>query len=357
MHNISTTVIQIPTLSPSIQDLPTELQSFPRVRLAHLPTPLCELKGLSKSLQGPRILMKCDDLTGFADGGNKVRKLEFLVGQAVSEGSDSIITCGGPQSNHCRQTAAAAARCGLACHLLISGEETENSHIANLLLDSIFGATLHWIGNRNREEEMENVATKVRHSGGKPYIIPAGGSNSTGTLGYCAAFIELWNQLQDANIKVDHIIFPTASGGTQAGLALGASLKNFKGKITGISIDQSPDKEQEYKFCAHLAKISNEASQFLGVTKRFSESDFSISYDYLGAGYGVVGSLEQEAIQLFGNYGLLLDPVYTARTFGALIQLIQKGAFLPEEVVLFWHTGGTTGLHAYPFKTLIKTNL
>ncbi len=323
-----------------------QLEALPRLRLAKLPTPLDELPNLSRKLAGPRIMAKRDDLTGLATGGNKARKLEFLIGDALQQDADVVITAGGPQSNHCRQTAAAAAIAGLDCHLVLGGEP--QPPLGNLLLDELLGATIHWTPRANRNARMAELARQFEAEGRRPYVIPVGGSNAIGAIGYVAAMLELTEQVTEQQLSVDHIIVATSSGGTQAGLVLGAKLARFAGHITAISIDQPPDEQSDEKFLAEVCRTANSAAVLLDSDVRLSVDDFRTNYDYLGAGYGVVGSLERSAIRtLAQTEGMLVGPVYTGRAAGAMIDLIQRGAFASDETVLFWHTGDDVALHAY----------
>jgi len=325
---------------------PDALASLPRLPLAKLPTPLDEMPRLTKALGGPRLLVKRDDLTGLATGGNKTRKLEFLIADALAQGSDSVITAGGPQSNHCRQTAAAAAIAGLECHLVLGGEP--QPPVGNLLLDKLLGATIHWTAKPQRNARMQAVAVELRAAGRNPYVVPIGGSTSLGAVGYVAAMVELTQQLAERGDAVDHVVLATSSGGTQAGMVLGAKLAGFRGKIVAISIDNLPDDQSDEKFLAGVCKIAAGAASLLGADVRLSVDDFDTNYDYLGAGYGIVGDLEREAIKTFARTeGILVGPVYTGRVAGALTDLIRRGAFKADETVLFWHTGDESALHAY----------
>ncbi len=322
-----------------------KLKSLPRIELAQLPTPLQELSRLGQLLGGPKLLVKRDDQTGLALGGNKTRKLEFLIADALKKGADTVITTGAPQSNHCRQTAAAAAQVGMGCELVLGGNEPEVPN-GNVLLDLFCGANLHWTTRERRNAKMEEVARQLRSLKHNPYIIPVGGSNGLGALGYVQAMIELNDQLSKGRVKVDTIVFATSSGGTQAGMVVGARISGFKGKILGISIDQRSSQEPSYQ--SELAAIANEAAKLIDSRYEFTEDDFTVNYDYLGLGYGVVGNLERESIRLTAcTEGLLLDPVYSGRAMGGLIDLIKKGFFSLKDTVLYWHTGGAPALFAY----------
>lgn len=322
-----------------------KLKSLPRIELAQLPTPLQELSRLGQLLGGPKLLVKRDDQTGLALGGNKTRKLEFLIADALKKGADTVITTGAPQSNHCRQTAAAAAQVGMGCELVLGGNEPEVPN-GNVLLDLFCGANLHWTTRERRNAKMDEVARQLRSLKHNPYIIPVGGSNGLGALGYVQAMIELNDQLSKGRVKVDTILFATSSGGTQAGMVVGARISGFEGKILGISIDQRSSQEPSYQ--SELAAIANEAAKLIDSRYEFTEDDFTVNYDYLGLGYGVVGNLERESIRLTAcTEGLLLDPVYSGRAMGGLIDLIKKGFFSLKDTVLYWHTGGAPALFAY----------
>ncbi len=319
----------------------TDRQS--RVSIAHLPTPLEFLPRLTAHLGGPQLWVKRDDQTGLALGGNKTRKLEFLVAEALAQRADTLVTCGAAQSNHARQTAAAAARFGLACTLVLRGVPPSQAQ-GNLLLDQLLGAEIVWAEDAPLTERMEEVADSLRARGRRPYIVPYGGSNPVGICGYVAAMEELLAQAAQAGLRFDHIVFATSSGGTQAGLVLAARMCGYEGRILGISVDLPAEPLQR-----RIAELASATADHLGLPASFTPDDFAVEDGYLGGGYGVIGDLEREAIRLVARTeGLLLDPVYTGRAFGGLIDLIRRGAFSPRERVLFWHTGGVAGLFARP---------
>ena len=328
-----------------------QLDALPRISLAHLPTPLEDLHNLTGHLSGPRLMVKRDDLTGLATGGNKTRKLEFLLAEALSQKCDSVITAGGPQSNHCRQTAAAAARLGLECHLVLGGQPRHEA--GNLLLDELLGARLHWVEKSERDGRLDSLAVELQSQGRQPYLIPVGGSNARGALGYVAAMVELMGQLEARQLQIDHIVFPTSSGGTQAGIVLGAALCGFRGQVTAISVDQIPDGQvpqasHSEPFLAGVCRVANAAAELLGEQLRLAVAQFATNYDYLGAGYGVVGDLERKAIKLLARHeGLLVGPVYSGRALGGLLDQIRRNVYQAHETILFWHTGDETALHAY----------
>ncbi|MEM6853118.1 MAG: D-cysteine desulfhydrase family protein [Planctomycetota bacterium] len=326
------------------------LAAQPRVRLAHLPTPIQPWPRLSDALGGPQLWVKRDDLTGLATGGNKTRKLEFLVADALEAGADSLITAGGPQSNHCRQTAAAAAQLGLAAHLVLGGDPPPPENIqGNLFLDQLLRATTHFVDKTQRNAKMELLADELRAAGRSPYVIPVGGSNAIGTLGYVAAMFELAEQLNAMpDVRFDRIVMATSSGGTQAGLTLGAKMIGFDGPVTAISIDQAPEDADTFTFRDHVRDTANACAELLNSDVNTSGDDLRINHDYLGGGYGVVGPPEIEAVNLLATReGQFVGPVYTSRALAGLIDLIRNGQIDRNETILFWHTGGDAALHAY----------
>jgi D-cysteine desulfhydrase len=321
------------------------LEKLPRFPLTQLPTPIETLPRLSRELGGPELLIKRDDQTGLALGGNKARKLEFLVGDALAQGADTLVTVGAAQSNHCRQTAAAAAKAGLKCELILNGTKPDLPN-GNLLLNHLFGAREHWIDRPQRAARLRELAEQLRAGGRKPYAIGVGGSNGIGATGYVVAMIELMQQLRAGGQRVDHILFGTSSGGTQAGIGLGARITGFNGKLHGLSIDKNEPEHLEYE--NEVVQIAGECATYIGSEVRLSKADVKVIYGYMGEGYGVVGDLEREAIRLMARCeGVVLDPVYAGRAFGALVDLIRKGVFERGETVLFWHTGGAPALFAY----------
>jgi L-cysteate sulfo-lyase len=316
-----------------------------RYPLGHLPTPLEPLTALSKFLGGPRLLIKRDDQTGLALGGNKTRKLEFLLADALAQGADTVLTAGAAQSNHCRQTAAAAARAGLQCELVLGGELPDRPN-GNLLLDLILGGKIHWTGPERRGERLAEVADQLRAQGRRPYVIPYGGSNAVGAAGYVLAMEEAMVQLAERGQRVDRIVFASSSGGTQAGLMVGAKATGFTGQVLGIRIDKGDPQEAPYE--TQLVRLAQATADHVRLAAQFTAADCVVNADYVGAGYGVVGELEREAIRLMARLeGVLLDPVYTGRAFGGLLDLVRRQVFARSETVLFWHTGGAPALFAY----------
>ncbi len=301
------------------------------------------LPRLTALLRGPQLWVKRDDQTGLATGGNKARKLEFLVAEALAQGADTLVTCGAAQSNHARQTAAAAARFGLACALVLRGRPPAQAQ-GNLLLDRLLGAEIIWAEDAPLMERLEEVAESLRAQGRRPYVVPYGGSNPVGACGYVAAMEELLAQAARAGVSFDHIVLASSSGGTQAGLMVAARALGYRGRILGISVDLPAGPLRQ-----RMAELAAATADHLGLLLSFAPEDFAVEDGYLGGGYGVIGDLEREAIYLLARTeGMLLDPVYTGRAFGGLIDLIRRGAFSPQERVLFWHTGGIAGLFARP---------
>ena len=309
-----------------------------RLDFAHLPTPIEELPRLSEALRGPRLLVKRDDQTGLAFGGNKTRKLEFLLGEAREQGAKTLVTGGAIQSNHCRQTAAAAARFGFKCILVLTGDKPQHAS-GNLLLDLLFGAEIVYVADRkDRDRILQETFDRATQEGTKPYLVPYGGSNATGALGYAFAMKELIDQ----NAGADWIVFATSSGGTQSGLLTGQRVFGFSGKILGISVDESEEWLKN-----EVSKLASDTSEKVGERIDFTPGDVLANADYCSSGYGIVTERELEAIELFARYeGLLVDPVYTGRAAAGVIDLIRKGFFKKDETVLFLHTGGLPALFA-----------
>lgn len=320
---------------------------LPHARLAQLPTPLAPLPRLSAALGGPQIWVKRDDQTGLAAGGNKTRKLEFLVGAALAQGADTLLTAGAAQSNHCAQTAAAAARYGLRCGLVLRGQPPAQFS-GNLILDQLFGADLIWAGDRPREDVLAEAEAAARAAGHRPYAFPIGGSTPVGAAGYALAMVELAEQSAALGVRFDRLVFASSSGGTHAGLVVGASLTGFAGQVLGISIDHSVAELQ-----THVSDLATQTAALLHRPETYTPAQISATADYLGGGYAVIGDAEREALRLFAQTdGLVLDPVYTGRAAAGLIDLIRTGAFARDETVLFWHTGGTAALYAYAAEVL-----
>ncbi len=313
------------------------LEDLPRVLLAHLPTPLDPLPRLGDAL-GVDLWIKRDDQTGLAFGGNKTRKLEFLVAGAQAHKADLLITTGAPQSNHCRQTAAAAAKMGMDCWLVLMGNPPAAT-TGNILLDQLLGTKLIWAQEDARDVALEAAFDRARDEGHQPYLIPYGGSSPTGIAGYIHAMHELSRQRLD----FDAMVLASSSGGTQAGLMVGARQVGFGGRILGISVDPTAEALR-----ATVADLATQTSQMLSLGWSFEPDEVEVNDQFLGGGYAVVSELEQRAIQRFARQeGVLLDPVYTGRAAGGMLHLIESGEFERGARILFWHTGGTPGLFAF----------
>ena len=317
---------------------------IPRVPLAHLPTRVEPLPRLAETLGGPRLLVKRDDQTGLAFGGNKTRKLETLLAEAQAQGARTLITTGAIQSNHCRQTAAAAARAGMGCILVLAGEPPA-APSGNVLLDRLLGAEIVWTTRPKRDQTLQETYEQARAAGREPYLVPYGGSSPTGAAAYACALKEMLDQ----GVDPDWIVFASSSGGTQAGLVSGAKLFGYGGKILGISVDEPED-----VLSRRVAGLAGQVCARLGEAHTFSPAGIRVNADYLGGGYAVMGAPEREAILLFARQeGLLLDPVYTGRAAAGLIGLIRKGFFNPDQTVLFWHTGGTPALFVERYSRML----
>jgi L-cysteate sulfo-lyase len=324
------------------------LARFPRARFAHLPTPLEPMPRLSAALGGEaQFWVKRDDCTGLAGGGNKTRKLEFLLGAALEAGADTLVTQGAVQSNHVRQTAAAAAIHGMACEIILEERVQTNAvdytTSGNVLLDRLMGGKLRNVpAGSDMNAELEKVAEEVRSKGGKPYIIPGGGSNTIGALGYVDCAIELVTQANARGLVIDRIVTATGSAGTHAGLVAGLALVGADIPILGIGV-RAPKDLQE----ANVHKLAVATAELLGHGDRVTREMTVANCDYVGAGYGIADEAVIDALKLIARTeALLLDPVYTGKAMKGLIDLARKGHFKGETVV-FLHTGGAQGLSGY----------
>lgn len=325
-----------------------QLGRFPRVFVAHLPTPLERLDRLSEALGGPEIWIKRDDCTGLSTGGNKTRKLEFLMAEAQAQGADMVMTQGATQSNHARQTAAFAARLGMSCHILLE-DRTGSNNVSynangNVLLDHLHGATTaKYPGGTDMQAAMETEAEGLRAKGRNVYIIPGGGSNPTGALGYVNCAYELLGQANDRGLAFDHMVTATGSAGTQAGLIVGLKASNAGIPLLGIGVRAPKPKQEENVF-----NLAVRTAEKLGCPGVVAREDVVANCDYVGAGYGIPGSDTIEAIRIFAETeGILLDPVYSGKGAAGLIDLCRKGHFKAGERIVFLHTGGSAGLFGY----------
>src|SRR5262249_47790066 len=300
---------------------------------------------LSEALGGARILVKRDDLTGLAFGGNKTRKLEYLIADAVAQGADVVLTVGAAQSNHCRQTAAAARRAGLRCILVLSRSE-HNELQGNLLLDALLDAEAHMIEprpGRGASEAMVELAEAERQKGHRPYMIPGGGSNGLGALGYAQCVLELQLQLLELGRPADYLYVSSGSGGTQGGLLLGARMYSAPYRVVGVSPGGPADRVSE-----SVARAANEGARRLGLGLTFSAADAVVHDEYVGPGYAIPTPASNEAIRLFAHTeGLIIDPVYTAKAAAGMIDHVRRRVVPPDATVIFLHTGGTPALFAY----------
>ncbi|KHN91301.1 D-cysteine desulfhydrase [Pectobacterium actinidiae] len=325
------------------------LARFPRLSLGHFPTPLEVLPNLSAYLGGPTIYIKRDDATGLATGGNKTRKLEFLLADAQQQGADVIITQGATQSNHVRQTIAAAAKLGLKTKVLLEkrvedyGEDYQRS--GNVLLDNLLGGEIidHLPAGTDMQQAMETLAESLRKEGLKPYVIPGGGSSPVGALGYVACAEELLFQSSQQRLRIDHIVHATGSTGTQAGLVTGLVATNSQIPLLGISVRAPKAKQEE-----NVYALAQRTWQLLGIPGELPRSTVQVNSDYVGKGYGIPTEGTLEALRLLAQLeGILLDPVYSGKGMAGLIDLIRQGHFRADENIVFIHTGGSAGLFGY----------
>ncbi|MGE0798803.1 MAG: D-cysteine desulfhydrase [Lautropia sp.] len=324
------------------------LSKFPRVRLGHLMTPLELMPRLTELLAGPKLYIKRDDCTGLATGGNKTRKLEFLMADALRSGADTVITQGATQSNHARQTAAAAAKLGMRCEILLEDRTgfKEDAYVnsGNVFLDRLLGApTRTYPAGTDMNAAMETVAEQVRKEGGRPYVIPGGGSNRIGALGYVNCALEIVSQANDQQLRVDRVVHATGSAGTQAGLVAGFEAMNSGIEVLGIGV-RAPREPQE----GNVYKLACETAELLGVATRIRRERVVANCDYVGDGYGRPTPAMVEAVSLVARHeGILLDPVYTGKGMAGLIDLVRKGTFSKDENIVFVHTGGSAALFGY----------
>ena len=342
------------SLSPEMEqslckDLSLTLAKFPKVRLGHLPTPLEPMDRLSEILGGPRLWVKRDDCTGLSSGGNKTRKLEFLMADAQSKGADTIITQGATQSNHARQTTAAAAKLGMECHILLEDRtgSNDNNYIlnGNVLLDRLHGASVSKrSGGTDMNLEMQDFADALIEKGKKPYIIPGGGSNPIGALGYVNCARELTEQASEIGLKIDALVHATGSAGTQAGLVAGLAAIQSSIHLLGIGVRAPKDKQEQMVF-----DLAQKTADYLDTGIEIERDKVLAICDYVGAGYGLPTDGMIKAVKLLAqSEGLLFDPVYSGKGLDGLIDQIKKGYFAGMDNVVFLHTGGSAALFGYP---------
>jgi L-cysteate sulfo-lyase len=329
--------------------LERSLEAFPRIKLGHFPTPLEPMDRLSEMLGGPRFWVKRDDCTGLSSGGNKTRKLEFLMADALQSGADCVITQGATQSNHARQTAAACARLGVDCHILLEDRTGSDSWSytwnGNVLLDQLHGATIYKRpSGANMVAEMEDLAEQLRRSGAHPYIIPGGGSNPVGALGYVNCAAELTKQAHNMGVSLDALVHATGSAGTQAGLATGLCALGSDIRLLGIGVS-APREQQE----TMIHTLASATADLLGAGTIVPREAVQANCDYIGEGYGLPTDGMRAAIKTLARLeGLLFDPVYSGKALDGLIDLTRKGYFDGMQNVAFLHTGGSAALFGYP---------
>lgn len=313
-----------------------------RFGLCFLPTPLHPLKNLSKRYSDYQLFIKRDDLTGLATGGNKARKLEFFIHDALRAECDTVITAGAQQSNHCRQTAAACSVAGLECHLMLGGEEPK-IYEGNLLLSHLLGAHIRFTGGHRKGEDLPEMKSRLERQHKKCWVIPYGGSDAIGALGYVNAVAELQEQMSRQSVRFDYIFFACSSGGTQAGLLLGAELFGLTARLMPVSIDKENTHGRTLE--ENVLAIVQDASRALGLKRTFTIQDINLIRGYDSAGYGNVTEEEIIAMKLLaGTEGILLDPVYTGRAFHAMLDYLDTGKVRPHSSILFLHTGGLPSL-------------
>ncbi|QPC95838.1 1-aminocyclopropane-1-carboxylate deaminase/D-cysteine desulfhydrase [Mesorhizobium sp. INR15] len=335
---------------PLVQDLKTRLGTVPRFALAQLPTPLQPLHNFGKLLNGPELWMKRDDLSGLQGGGNKTRKLEFLTGDALRKGCDMLVTVGAIQSNHTRQTAAAAAKAGMKCSLLHCAWTKDAGpnyrHVGNILLSHLMGAELYIDETQRPIEDQGPLAEFMEHlrsQGHKPYLIPGGASeHRLGSMGYMNCAIELATQMQQIGQFFDYLVHTTGSSSTQSGLVAGFKALGIKTRIIGVA----DDGETEIK-ARRVRQLANEALQFLELPELVEESDVTVVASNM-ADYGYADAAIKEGIHLMATReGLIADPVYEGRAIRGLLDLSAAGRFEPNAKILLMHLGGAPAIHAY----------
>ncbi len=343
----------------TLEALKQKLSRYPKKNLLHLPTPLARLDNLSRELGGPEIWIKRDDLTGVGFGGNKSRKLELIVADALAKKANAIITWGSTQSNWCMQTAAAARRFGIRPVLLLfKSTDLQPEYDGNLLLDFLLGADIRvreaekgkLLAAGAAERAVEEAAAEVRSRGQVPYSVAVGGSvpglsmkEPLGALSYVAAFVELEEQARAARLDYTHIVHATGSGATQAGLVVGARALGRDVKVIGISVSDPKD-----AFGDIVLRISAPTERALGLPSVIRKDDVIVLDEYIKEGYGAVNAEVAEVLRLvFAREGIVLDPVYTGKAMAGLVDLVRRGSFRKDDKVIFFHTGGTPALFPY----------
>ena len=324
------------------------LARFPRVRLFPTPTPLEKLDNFSRALGGPEIWIKRDDCTVVATGGNKVRKLEWLIGEARALGATHIVTQGAVQSNHVRQTAAVARRFGMTCTALLEHRIETNDrdylNSGNVLLDKLFGCLIEYRpGGVDMNAEAEKKGEELRAQGVNAYVIPGGGSNRVGALGYVSCAQELMQQADEMDLKIDLIVTATGSAGTHAGLVVGLHGVNAQVPVLGIGVRLPKDRQE-----ANVHRLAEATADYLGMTGGIPREAVVANCDYVGAGYGIPTEGMANAVQMLAREeGILLDPDYSGKAMAGMIDLIRRGEIGADKRVVFLHTGGAVGLFGY----------
>ncbi len=333
-----------------------DFDRFPRTKLCHQPTPIEAMPRLSELLGGPRLFIKRDDCTGLAMGGNKTRKLEFLVGEAMQQKADMLVTQGAVQSNHVRQTAAAACKVGMKCHVLLErrvpDRDASYEQTGNVLLDNLFGATHEFRpAGLDMNAEAEAVTEALRQKGHRPYFIPGGGSNPTGALGYANCAQEIAEHSRDTGENFDWLVMGTGSTGTQAGLVAGFAALGHDLPVMGVSVRQPRERQMNAVHALTQKTLEKLGAEGVPLSK------ILVDDGYVGEGYGIPADSTLEAIRLAAQQeGILLDPVYSAKGMAGLIGMIRQGFFKTTDNVLFLHTGGATALFAYQEQLLLSLN-
>lgn len=327
------------------------LARFPRVRLFPTPTPLERLDNLTRALGGPEIWIKRDDCTVVATGGNKVRKLEWLVGEARAQNAAHIVTQGAVQSNHVRQTAAVARKFGMACTALLEHRIDTNDRdylsSGNVLLDKLFGCNIEYRpAGLDMNAEAERKGAELRAAGHAVYVIPGGGSNPVGALGYVSCAQELMQQADEMGLRIDRIVTATGSAGTHAGLVVGLEGMNANVPVLGIGVRLPRDRQE-----ANVHRLAGATADYVGMKTPIPRDAVVANCDYVGDGYGIPTQGMGEAVRMLAREeGILLDPVYSGKAMAGMIDLIRKGDLPKHQTVVFLHTGGAVGLFGYtPF--------